>query len=152
MLALTAAILLGEGFFSGRDVDFWKRAPRTPAPLPVWEDSSAPAPVRRLLEAPSPETAKAYLAWQGERLRRLRAAVEAVEDLRPAGILYFGREGCGWCEKEEVELEGLPVIRVPAGSAAWEEYAVTTTPTLVVRGKVFRGFTPRAAILKELGR
>lgn len=158
MLAMTAAILLGgEGFFSGRDVDFWgtRRAPKEAVDA-LWEDSTAPAPVRRLLEAPGPETARGYLAWQMARLGRIRAAAEAVEVLRrgdaPAGILYFAREGCPWCEKQEAELAGLPVIRVPAGSAAWEEHGVTVTPTMVVRGRVFRGFTPRAVLLGELGK
>ena len=154
MLAMTAALILGgEGFFGGRELDFWgtRRAAEEPVE-PVWTDSNAPAPVRKLLEAPSAETARAYVAWQTERLRRLRAAAEAVEALRPAGVLYFAREGCPWCERQEKELEGLPVIRVPAGSASWEEYGVTVTPTMVVRGRVFRGFTPRAALLEELGR
>jgi hypothetical protein len=143
----------GEGFFAGRDVDFWgtRRAKAAPAEE-VWTDSTAPAPVRRLLESPSPETARGYLAWQTERLRRLRAATEAVDALRPPGLLYFAKEGCRWCAKQEAELEGLPVIRVPAGSASWEEHGVTLTPTIVVRGKVFRGFTPRALLLEELGR
>ena len=91
-----------------------------------------------------------------ERMRRLRAAAEAVDVLRrgdaPAGILYFAREGCPWCEKQVVELEGLRVIRVPLGSKAWEEQGVTVTPTMVVRGRVFRGFTPRAALLGERGK
>ena len=158
MLAMTAALLLGgEGFFAGREVDFWGTRPAPAAAVEaVWEDSSAPAPVRRLLEAPGPETARGYLAWQTERLRRLRAAAEAVDVLRrgdaPAGILYFAREGCRWCEKQEVELEGLPVVRVPPGSKAWEEHGVTVTPTMVVRGRVFRGFTPRAVLLGELGK
>jgi hypothetical protein len=158
MLAMTAALLLGgDGFFAGREVDFWgaRRAPAAGLGT-LWEDSTAPAPVRRLLEAPSPETARGYLAWQTERLRRLRTAAEAVDVVRrgeaPAGILYFAREGCRWCERQEAELEGLPVIRVPAGSAAWEEHGVTVTPTLVAGGRVFRGFTPRAVLLGELGK
>ena len=131
---------------------FWgPRRPTAPA-AEVWADSSAPPPVRRLLETPSAETARGYLAWQAERFRRLRAATEAVDALQPKGILYFAREGCGWCEKQDVELTGLPVIRVPAGSAAWEEHGVTVTPTVVVKGRVFRGFTPRAVLLEELGR
>lgn len=151
MLALMI-LMGGDGFFAGRDVDFWGSRRTAPKVEEVWTDSSAPPPVRRLLETPSPETAKGYLAWQTERLRRLRQAAEAVDALRPPGLLYFAREGCAWCAKQEVELAGLPVIRVPAGSAAWEEYGVTVTPTMVVRGKVFRGFTPRAALLEELGR
>lgn len=155
MLALTAALVLGgPGFFEGRDVDFWKRKRPLPAPEPLWTDSAAPVPVRRLLETPSRETAEAYVAWQKERLARLRSAMEAVEALAPRtrGILYFGREGCGWCERQEKELEGLDVVRVPEGSPLWARHGVTVTPTLVVGGRTFRGFTPRAAIEREADR
>ncbi|HYE99570.1 MAG TPA: hypothetical protein VEJ18_11700 [Planctomycetota bacterium] len=157
MLALTAAALLsGPGFFERREVDFWGRRRDAPAvpPQELWEDSTAPAPVRRLLETPSRETAEAYVAWQTERLARLRAAMEAVEALAPKAreILYFGRDGCSWCARQEKELEGLPVVRVPAGSPLWERHAVTVTPTLVVGGRTFRGFTPRAALSREAGR
>lgn len=161
MLAMTAAWLLGgDGFFAGREVDFWgaRRPAEARSAEALWPDANAPAPVKRLLEAPTPEAARGYLAWQRERLRRLRAAAEAVDAARrgeggaPAAVLYFAREGCRWCEKQEAELEGLPVIRVPAGSAAWAQHGVTATPTMVVGERVFRGFTPRAALLEELGR
>src|SRR6185295_4463564 len=105
----------------------------------LWADSTAPPPVRKLLEAPSVENARAYLAWQEERLRKLRAAMAAVEAARtpPAGpILYFAREGCRWCALQEEELRGLPVVRVEPGSPLWREYGVAVTPTLVVDGKV----------------
>jgi hypothetical protein len=78
------------------------------------------------------------------------AAVEAARE--PAAILYFAREGCGWCERQEEELRGLPVVRVAPGSPLWERHAVTVTPTLVVGGKTLRGFAPREAIVKELRR
>ena len=151
MRPLMVVLALG-GFFGKDAVDFWGSRKRAPAIEPggLWSDSPAPPPVRRLLEAPSPENARAYLAWQEERLRRLRAATEAVERER-SPILYFARDGCRWCALQEVELEGLSVTRVPEGSPLWEEHQVTATPTLVVRGKVHRGLTPRAAILKELG-
>jgi len=142
-------------FFERRDVDFWnsgRRAAEPPADL--WADSTAPAPVRRLLDAPTAENAKAYLAWQDERFRRLRSALAAVDSAREtrteAQVLYFARDGCRWCALQEEELRGLPVVRVPAGSPLWAEHGVTVTPTLVVDGKALRGLTPRAAILKEL--
>ena len=149
--------LLGEknNFFSGREVYFWdsrRRAPETPVDL--WPDSSAPPAVRRLLETPTPENARAYLAWQEERLKQLRAAMAAVESAQgakaPGAILYFAREGCRWCALQEKELEGLQVVRVPPESPLWKEHGVTVTPTLVVEGKVLRGLTSRAALLKEL--
>ena len=66
-----------------------------------------------------------------------------------AVILYFAREGCRWCALQEEELRGIPVVRVPAGSPLWAEHGVTVTPTLVVDGKVLRGFTRRDALLQE---
>ena len=154
VIALLALAGEGRGFFDRRDVDFWntrRRAAEPPADL--WADSAAPPPVRKLLEAPSPENAKAYLAWQEERFKRLRAALAAVDSVRAAKpespILYFAREGCRWCALQEEELRGIPVVRVPAGSPLWAEHGVTVTPTLVVDGKVLRGFTRRDALLKE---
>jgi len=141
-------------FFERREVDFWdahRRVARPPGEL--WADSTAPPPVRRLLESPTAGNARAYLEWQEERMSRLRAAIAAVDAARGASapsVLYFAREGCRWCALQEEELQGLPVVRVPAGSPLWEEHGVTVTPTLVVAGKVFRGFTLRAALLREM--
>jgi hypothetical protein len=157
MLEVIAVLaLVGEEgrFFERREVDFWQaRRKAAERPAELWSDSAAPPTVRRLLEAPSAENARTYLAWQEERMKRLRAAIAAVDAARgeatPA-ILYFSREGCRWCALQEEELRGLPVVRVEAGSPLWGEYGVTVTPTLVAGGKVLRGFTPRAALLKEL--
>ena len=158
MIALLAASGQGERFFQRGDVDFWASRKRVEVPaLPeLWPDSTAPAPVRRLLESPSRENARAYLAWQKERMERLRGAMAALEEAKredappPPPILSFSRPGCEWCALQEKELEGLPVARVPEGSPLWEEHAVRVTPTLVVNGKVLRGLTPRGAILREL--
>ena len=157
MIALLALSGDAGRFFERHEVDFWSARQAAAAPATdLWADSAAPAPVRRLLDAPTPSNAKAYLAWQDERFRRLRAAIDAVDAARaPRGearVLYFGRDGCRWCALQEEELEGLPVVRVPADSPLWAQAGVTVTPTLVVDGKVLRGFTPRAAILKELRR
>ena len=153
---IVLAALLGDEslFLERRVVDFWntRRAKAEPAPE-LWADSTAPPPVRRLLESPTGENARAYLAWQEARVSRLRAAMAAVEAARePAKVLYFAREGCRWCALQEEELRDLDVVRVPAGSPLWEKYGVTVTPTLVVEGKALRGYTPRAAILKEMRR
>jgi hypothetical protein len=158
MLALVVLLALGgdDGrFFERRDVDFWNSRRKTAeTPAELWSDSPAPAPVRRLLEAPGPESARSYLAWQEERFKKLRAAIAAVETEQGAktgpSILYFSREGCRWCALQEGELQGLSVVRVPPGSPLWERYGVTVTPTLVVDGKVLRGYTPRESLLKEL--
>jgi hypothetical protein len=74
----------------------------------------------------------------------------AVDAARAPSVLYFAREGCRWCALQEEELQGLPVVRVPAGSPLWAQHGVTMTPTLVVGGKVLKGFTPRAALLREM--
>lgn len=156
MRTVMALLALGPGagrFFEGREVDFWgaKARPVVRAAEDLWPDSAAPAPVRRLLDDPSPENARAYVEWQRRRLERLRQAVAAVEALREqASILYFARSGCRFCALQERELVGLPVERVHEGSPLWEHYGVSVTPTLVVRGRVFRGYTPREALVKEL--
>jgi len=154
MLEVIALLALAgeEGrFFERREVDFWNARRRTAeAPGELWSDSPAPPPVRRLLEAPTATNARAYLAWQEERMTRLRAAIAAVDAARAPSVLYFARDGCRWCALQEEELQGLPVVRVEAGSPLWKDYGVTVTPTLVVGGKVLRGYTPRAALLREM--
>lgn len=158
MLAVIVACALGGEagrFFERRDLDFWKTPRRAAeAPVDLWSDSAAPPPVKRLLEKPGPETARSYLAWQEERFRKLQAAIAALEAVRkPKGpLLYFAREGCRWCALQEEELKGVDVVRVPPGSPLWEELGVTVTPTLALDGRVFRGFTPREALMKELRR
>jgi hypothetical protein len=158
MPALIALLALaGEGgcFFERREVDFWGRATAAPVPAPeLWPESTAPAPARRLLEAPTRENARAYLAWQEERLRQLGRAAAALAEARRerAGpILYFARPGCRYCEIQDRELQGLPVTRVPPESPLWRERGVRVTPTLVVRGKIFEGLTRREVLLGELG-
>lgn len=151
-LTLALGLLQAGGFFERSRVEFW--GPSVPAAVPaepLWPDSTAPGPARRLLEAPTPEHARAYLAWQAERLRRVREAAAALRresmPARPPGeLLYFSREGCRWCRLQDLELEGLAVTRVPEDSPLWAAYGVTSTPTLVAGGRIFRGFTPRAEI------
>jgi len=156
--AITVLVLLGgEGrFFERRDVDYWGTRREAAPAEDLWADSNAPAPVKRLLGEPTRRNAEAYLAWQTARLERLRGAIAAVEEARRAAakppILYFARHGCRFCDLQERELRGLPADRVPADSGLWKTHGVTVTPTLVVRGKVFRGLTPRAVLLRELGR
>ena len=154
VIVLLVALGDASRFFERGEVDFWNTRRRKAEPAAeLWGDSTAPPPVRRLLEAPTGENARAYLAWQDARMSRLRAAMAAVEAARGlAPILYFSREGCRWCALQEEELREFEVVRVPAGSPLWEQYGVTATPTLVVDGKVLRGYTPRAALMKEMRR
>jgi len=137
-----------------------------------------PAPVLRFMEDPTRETGEKYLAWQQERMRRIKAAIEVLrtihterqkddkESPQPGDveILYFKRDGCPWCREEDKVLAALtkehPALKVRTATASeapelWKEYGVTAVPTLVVRtptGKaaVFRGFTPAAKILEAL--
>ena len=154
VIALLAVLGDAPRFFERGEVDFWNTRRRKAEPAAeLWADSTAPPPVRRLLETPTAESARAYLAWQDARMSRLRAAMAAVEAARgPARVLYFSREGCRWCALQEEELRDLEVVRVPPGSPLWEQYGVTVTPTLVVDGKALRGFTPRAALMKKMRR
>jgi hypothetical protein len=134
-------------------LDFWGAAARNaPRPFPLWPDSAAPPAVRRLLEAPTPEHARQYLDWQAERFRSLRAAVKAVQEAAapPGELLYFAKDGCGWCERQERELEGLGATRVPPDSPLWEAYGIVATPALARNGRVLRGFATRARIEEEL--
>lgn len=160
MWTLTLLLLgQGAGFFERAELDFWggRRKP-APAAAELWPESEAPVAVRRLLEQPSPEHAKAYLAWQEERFRRLRAAVQAVREAStppqpaapPGELLYFARPGCRWCDLQDRELEGLAVTRVPEGSPLWDTYGVKATPALARGSRVLRGFAPRAVIEEEL--
>jgi hypothetical protein len=159
VLALSAALLLGQGgFFERGDVDFWGRTRAEAPPPELWGDSTAPVPVRRLLEEPTASNARAYLDWQKKRMERLREAMAAVEAAgreggeAPSALLYFSRPGCPWCARQDRELEGLPVTRVPEGSPLWAEHGVTAVPTLVAGKRVFRGFTAKSVLLKELSR
>ena len=156
MRALTMLLLLSseeKRFFERRDVDFWNTRPRAEPPAALWTEGSLPGPVKELLEHPTRENAEAYRAWQGERLKKLRAAIAALEEAKPgkpASILYFARDGCRFCALQEEELRGLPVTRVPATSPLWKRYEVKVTPTLVAGDRIFRGLVSRAALLKEL--
>lgn len=137
-----------------------------------------PAPVLRFVESPSRETGEKYLAWQEERMRRIKAAIEvlrAIQSERQKGVeappaaqdvdvLYFKKDGCPWCREEDKVLAALtkehPGIKVRTATQAeapelWKEYGVGAVPMLVVRtpsgnATVFRGFTPAPNILEAL--
>ena len=151
-MAATAAS--PEPRFFAKEVDFWGRAPRKQA-VALWEGESAPppGPARDLLERPTAENAKRYLEWQEERLERLQKALEALEAASSEGaastsILLFARDDCPYSRAQEESLRGLPVTIVRLGNSTelWTRHAVTATPTVVVNGRTFRGFTDRSVI------
>ena len=79
-------------------------------------------------------------------------------------LIYFRREGCGYCDRQDPVLETvrsrLPDVRIQkvmwGGSPdLWSKYAVTVTPTVVIQtsGKrpiVLRGFASEETILKAI--
>ena len=84
VMIVLAALGEGPGFFERREVDFWNTRRRKAEPAAdLWADSTAPPPVRRLLERPTAENARDYLAWQEARMSRLRSAMAAMR--RPSG-------------------------------------------------------------------
>ena len=141
-----------QGFFRAEGVDFWGEAKASAeeksvpaaARQSVWAEPIRlpdgrttiyvpPPAVLGFLEAPSRETARGYLAWQEERAKKLKAAMELLRDLKeekakearqaeaspPAGapppppgasayeILYFKKPGCPWCARQDAVLAGL---------------------------------------------
>lgn len=74
-----------ERFFERPHIEFWgprppRKAPPNPEPVPELE-TDLPPPVRELVADPTPERARAYLAWQRERIERLRKALHLLEEV-----------------------------------------------------------------------
>jgi len=149
------------GLFRSEAVDFWGTRKREAASAALWAEGGRPAgPVADLIEQPSRENALKYLDWQRDRLQRLEKAMAVLEEVQrpaaaPAGeILYFTREGCAWCARQDAVIQemGLAVRRVtPAEPELWLKHRVTATPTLVVPGREpLRGFRTRAQIEQVL--
>ena len=94
-----------DRFFAKNDVDFWgdKAAKRLASNTSTSADAASiwaepivgpdgrvsvyvpPKEVLAFLQNPTKEGAKAYLAWQSERARKLKAAIEALRDARVEG-------------------------------------------------------------------
>jgi hypothetical protein len=73
--------LTSPDFFKRDRIEFWGPRPRKVA-RPSTDAAfggKVPPPVRRLLDQPTAEHARAYLAWQRERLGRIRRALRAIE-------------------------------------------------------------------------
>jgi hypothetical protein len=160
MTWVLAALVLQEGrFFDRRDVDFFgtrkKPEPARSWVEPVqgadgrWQLYVPPREVIAFLESPTRETGERYLAWQRDRMDRLRKAVAVLQELQPK-VLYFSKPDCPYCEAQEKELAGMRVVRVEADSPLWKK--VRVVPTLMIGDRILEGFTPRAAIEREVRR
>jgi thiol-disulfide isomerase/thioredoxin len=114
-----------------------------------------PTPVREFLEAPTPERARAYLAWNQERLRAIERAAEALRLVtagEPSGISDPSTPGCAVpaasvgaavpTTGEDAALAGILAPapdprRAPRGVtvayafASWCPYSARQTPLLV---------------------
>lgn len=184
--ALIVLTLAPQGLRYGEGVDYWgDRQAARKKPLikeeSLWADRTGgytpPKQVLQFLEEPTKENARAYLAWQQERMNRLKAASEVlrevVEESRPKStgpieILYFKRDDCPYCKDEDQVITALvkanPEIKVRTlmpkdEPALWREYDIKVVPSLVVTGKkskvLIRGFVPRddlVQILQEVNR
>jgi hypothetical protein len=172
-----------SGFFRNDAVDFWgdkaaqakRKAEQEKPPVQesIWAEPTKladgrtslyvpPKAVLQFLDDPSKETAKEYVAWQEERMKRLKAAMEILRDLQaereakasppveappaPATgeILYFKKHGCPWCAQEDEVLAPLlrarPAVRIRTvlieeSPDLAQAYGVTVVPTLILPGK-----------------
>jgi hypothetical protein len=114
-------LVLQDGFF-GSELDFWRDRPPPLSPPSSTDlfregDSAPPAELARLLDDPSPENARRYLAFQAERLARIRRAVEAIRQelgREQDQIEFHSLPGCPACERQERELSApdlAPLVR-----------------------------------------
>jgi len=147
-------VAVSPGFFKASEVDFWgekagqakkKAAEEKTSQESIWAEPIKlpdgrtqvylpPKAVLQFLDSPSKDTAREYVAWQEERMKRLKAAMEILKQLQderaasapvaaapqapreppaaspaaaPVEILYFKRAGCPWCAKEDGVLASL---------------------------------------------
>lgn len=89
-----------------------------------------PKKVLAFLENPTRETARDYVAWQEERMKKLKAAVDVLRELQEekrgskpeaepkdertastraisGEVLYFKKANCPWCAEEDKALAAL---------------------------------------------
>jgi hypothetical protein len=180
-------------FFRNSDVDFWgekaaqakkKAEAEKSVQESIWAEPTRlpdgrtgvylpPKAVLQFLGDPSRETGKEYVAWQEERMKRLRTAMEILRDLQaerdaskasaetstvqsvplPAGeILYFKKAGCPWCAKEDEVLgpfmrahAGLRIRTIGIGESPdlAQSYGVSVVPTLIIQGRSGRSLALR---------
>ncbi len=169
---LTQAEPTRGGLFGRGDVNFW--GTRKESPPSLWVEPVVgpdgrmqvyvpPREVREFLESPTRGNGERYLAWQRERIERLRKAAQVLaeirSDVRGPMLLYFSKPGCPSCVAQDRVLAALkvPVTRVEPDSPLWGTYGVRATPTLVwVRPgrppRKFEGYTSREVLEKEVRR
>jgi hypothetical protein len=183
-LSTTAAAQDGseknQRFFNASYVDYWGSGPKSKADESKQRDDYTdaivtddgrvesyrpPQAVVDLLQSPTEENARKYLAWQRERLRRVAAAVKAVRDADDKApeeplsvkVTYFTRAGCPACAKQDVEIKKLSgrvatVIEIDDPDVL-QALGIDAVPTLVIsdpasgRRRVLTGFHDAQAVL-----
>jgi hypothetical protein len=116
MPAMIAWLALQDaGFFKRPEVDFWgtrRRASTSVQPELFTEGGVRPPPeVLDLMASPTAENARRYLDLQREKMRRIQAAMAAVEKeaaKRRVSIEFFTLPGCPACARQEEELKDTP--------------------------------------------
>jgi hypothetical protein len=123
----------GPGFFRVEGVDFWgdatvaakKKAEPGAVQESIWAEPIRlpdgrttiyvpPPAVLGFLEDPTRETARAYLAWQEERAKKLKAAMELLRDLKEEKAKEAARAAA---PKEEEAVEAPSPASAPSPSA-----------------------------------
>lgn len=126
----------GAGFFRSCVVDFWgeKKTSSPPAPVDgslsresIWAEPIRqpdgrmsvyvpPKPVLQFLEDPTRERAREYLAWQEERAKKLKTAMEVLRDLRDEDTRVSGSRPAP--AVPGVDAPASPPLPPPAPAAA----------------------------------
>ena len=127
-----------------------------------WMIYIPPKPVLDFLEAPTEDSARAYLAWKAEQAEKLKRAMQLLAQVRakeagepepprpdppaaefPFEITYFKKPSCPHCVTQD-EILGRLLSRRSAGKLLtllpgerpelWKAYEVRGTPTLLLEG------------------
>jgi len=170
-----------QRFFNASYVDYWGIGPKSKAAegkqkddlftdAVVTDDGKVesyrpPQAVVDLLDSPTEENARKYLAWQRERLRRIAAALKAVRDAADKApeepvsmrLTYFKRAGCPACAKQDVEIKKLSgrvgTVTEIDDPDVLEALGIKAVPTLIIsdpasgRRKALAGFHDAQAVL-----
>jgi hypothetical protein len=178
MILLLAQELAESGrYFDRGTIDFWgDRKPREKTTSrDLWRESIVgpdgriqtyhpPPEVVEFLEAPTKENGEKYLAWQQERMERIRKAMQILAEIqnpvREPTLYYFTKKGCRFCLEQDrvlnsISLRQVKVEKVEEVSPLWGRYGVKVTPTLVLaqpghEPRIMEGFTPSPLLEQEL--